>query len=95
LPLGAELGAALTATGSQDGSAGASAHACSEAVVLRTATVVGLESALGHFVTPENYGQCPRQPQQFTLSDRVSQDEKSAVEDRLFPAWFGRHADPT
>ncbi len=59
LPLGAELGATLTTTGCQDGSAGTGAHASTETVGLRTAAVVWLESALGHFETPESYGLGP------------------------------------
>ena len=46
--LGAKFGATLATTGCQDGTAGASAHASTEAVVLCTTTVVRLESALAH-----------------------------------------------
>ena len=46
--LGAKFDATLATTGCQDGTAGASAHASTEAVVLSTTTVVRLESALAH-----------------------------------------------
>ena len=56
MPLGAELGATLTTAGSQNCTACTGLHASTETVGLRTAAVVWLESALGHFETPENYG---------------------------------------
>ncbi len=49
MSLGAELDAALTAAGSQNGSTGTGLHASTEAVGLRPAAVVRLKSALGHF----------------------------------------------
>ncbi len=45
---GGQRGAALAATCSQNGAAGAGAHAQTEAMRLGTTTVVGLESPLGH-----------------------------------------------
>ena len=51
---GGQLGAALAAAGSQNGAAGAGRHAQTEAVRLRTTTVVGLEGPLG------GHGNSPR-----------------------------------
>jgi hypothetical protein len=49
---GGQLDAALAPTGGQDGTAGASAHAETEAVSLRATAVVRLESTLGHEWAP-------------------------------------------
>ena len=46
--LGGELGAALAATGGQDGTAGTGAHPQTEAVGLGTLAVVRLERSLAH-----------------------------------------------
>ncbi len=46
--LRSEFGTALATTGVQDRTAGAGGHAGTEAVLLGTTTVVGLESALAH-----------------------------------------------
>ena len=51
---GGQLGAALATAGSQNGAAGAGRHAQTEAVRLRTTTVVGLEGPLG------GHGNSPR-----------------------------------
>ncbi len=47
-----DFGTSLTTTRSQDGAAGAGAHAQTEAVLLGTLAVVGLESTLTHFRSP-------------------------------------------
>jgi hypothetical protein len=51
---GGQLGTALATAGSQNGAAGAGRHAQTEAVRLRTTTVVGLEGPLG------GHGNSPR-----------------------------------
>ncbi len=73
MSLGAELDAALTAAGSQNGSTGPGLHASTQAVGLGPAAVVRLKSALGHFDLLKLTGICPRQPEQFTRSRRPSQ----------------------
>lgn len=50
---GGELDAALTTACGEDGAAGTGRHAGAEAVGLRTAPVVRLESPLAHEITPE------------------------------------------